>query len=42
MSLSNTSKMEDQITMTFLSVMDKAMSIVQAEEVVADAASSST
>jgi hypothetical protein len=34
--------MEDQITMTFSSVMDKGMSIVQAEEAVAAAASSST
>jgi hypothetical protein len=34
--------MEDQITMTFLCVVDEAMSILQVEEAVAAVASSST
>jgi hypothetical protein len=42
MSLSNSSKIDDQIDMTFLSVMNEAMSILKADEVVAAAASSST
>jgi hypothetical protein len=42
MSLSNSSEMEDQITMAFLDVMDEAMSIVQAEEATAATAFSST
>jgi hypothetical protein len=42
MSLSNSSEMEDQITMAFSSVMDEAMSIVQAEEAAAATAFSST
>jgi hypothetical protein len=39
MSSSNSSEMEDQIIMVFLSVMNEVMSILQAEET---AASSST
>jgi hypothetical protein len=35
MSSSNSSEMEDQITVAFSSVMDEVMSIVQVEEVVA-------
>jgi SpoVK/Ycf46/Vps4 family AAA+-type ATPase len=42
MSSSNSTEMEDQITMVFLSAMDEAMSIVQVEEAVATSASSST
>jgi hypothetical protein len=42
MSSSNSSEMEDQITIAFAGIMDEAMSIVQAEEVAATAASSST
>jgi hypothetical protein len=42
MSLSNSSKMEDQLTMAFQDVMEEAMSILQAEEATAAAASSST
>jgi cob(I)alamin adenosyltransferase len=42
MSSSNSSEMKDQIVITFLGVMDEVMSIVQAEEVVATAASSSS
>jgi hypothetical protein len=34
--------MEDQIAMAFSDVMDEAMSILQAEEAIAAAASSST
>jgi hypothetical protein len=34
--------MEDQIVMAFSDVMDEAMSILQAEEAIAAAASSST
>jgi hypothetical protein len=42
MSLSNSSEIDDQIDMTFLSVMDEAMSILKAEEVAAATTSSST
>jgi hypothetical protein len=42
MSSSNSSEMEDQITMAFSDVMDEAMSILQAKEVAAATASSST
>jgi hypothetical protein len=42
MSSSNSNEIEDQITIPFSDVMDEAMSILQAEEVVAVAASSST
>jgi hypothetical protein len=42
MSSSNSSEMDDQIIMAFLDIMDEAMSIFEAEEVVAAAASSST
>ncbi len=42
MSSSNSSEMEDQITMAFLDIMDEAMSIVQAEEATAATAFSST
>jgi hypothetical protein len=42
MSSSNSSEMEDQITMTFLGVMDEVMSILEVEEVVVAATSSST
>jgi hypothetical protein len=38
----NLSKMDDQIVMVFSDVMDEAISILQAEEVVATAASTST
>jgi hypothetical protein len=41
MSSSNSSEMDDQIVMMFTGVMDEAMSITQAEEVAAVAASSS-
>jgi hypothetical protein len=34
--------MEDQLTMVFQGIMEEAMSMLQAEEVVATAASSST
>jgi hypothetical protein len=40
MSSSNSSEMEDQIAMMFLGVMDKVMSILQAQEVIIVAASS--
>jgi hypothetical protein len=39
---SNSSEIEDQIVMTFSGVMDEAMSILQMEEAVAAATSSST
>jgi hypothetical protein len=39
MSLSNSSKMEDQIAMAFSDVVDEAMSIMQAEEGAATVAS---
>jgi hypothetical protein len=39
-SSSNSSKMEDQLTMVFQGVMEEAMSMLQAEEVVAATASS--
>jgi hypothetical protein len=42
MSSSNSSEIEDQIVIVFSDVMDEAMSIVQAEEVAAVAASSLT
>jgi hypothetical protein len=42
MSSSNSSEMEDQLTMAFQGVMEEAMSMLQAEEVVAAVASSST
>jgi hypothetical protein len=42
MSSSNSSKMEDQLTMTFQGVMEEDMNMLQVEEVVAAAASSST
>jgi hypothetical protein len=42
MSSSNSSEMEDQLTMVFQGVMEEAMSMLQAEEVTAAAASSST
>jgi hypothetical protein len=42
MSSSNSSEIEDQITIAFLGIMDEAMSILQAEELAAAAASSST
>jgi hypothetical protein len=42
MSSSNSSEMDDQITMVFLGVMDEAISILQAEEAAVAAASSST
>jgi hypothetical protein len=42
MSLSNSSEIEDQLIMSFQDVMEEAMSMLQAEEVVATAASSST
>jgi hypothetical protein len=42
MSSSNSSETEDQIIMAFSGVMDEAMSIMQAEEVVVAATSSST
>jgi hypothetical protein len=42
MSSSNSSEMEDQLTMVFQGVMEEVMSMLQAEEVVASAASSST
>jgi hypothetical protein len=42
MSLSNSSKMGDQLTMAFYGVMEEAMSMLQTEEVAATAASSST
>jgi hypothetical protein len=42
MSSSNSSEIEDQITMTFSDVMDEAMSIMQAKEAAAAATSSST
>jgi hypothetical protein len=39
---SNSSKIEDQLTMAFQGVMEEAMSMLQAEEVAAAAGSSST
>jgi hypothetical protein len=42
MSSSNSSKMEDQLTMVFQCVMEEAMSMLPAEEATAAAASSST
>jgi hypothetical protein len=42
MSSSNSNKIKDQLTMMFQGVMEEAMSMLQAEEVVATAASSST
>jgi hypothetical protein len=42
MSSSNSSEMEDQLTIAFQGIMEEAMSILQAEEAVAAAASSST
>jgi hypothetical protein len=42
MSLSNSTEIKDQIIMTFSSVMDEAMSILEAEEFAAAATSSST
>jgi hypothetical protein len=42
MSSFNSSEMEDQLTMVFQGIMEEAMSMLQAEEVVAAAASSST
>jgi hypothetical protein len=42
MSSSNSSKMDDQLTMVFHGVMEEAMSKLQVEEAAAAAASSST
>jgi hypothetical protein len=42
MSSSNSSEIEDQIAMVFLTVMDEAMSIMQVEEATTAAASLST
>jgi hypothetical protein len=42
MSSSNSSKMDDQIAMTFLDIMNEAMSIVHAEEAATTSTSSST
>jgi hypothetical protein len=42
MSSSNSSEMEDQLTIAFQGIMEEAMSILQAKEAVAAAASSST
>jgi hypothetical protein len=42
MSSFNSSEMEDQLTMVFQGIMEEAMSMLQAEEVMAAAASSST
>jgi hypothetical protein len=42
MSSSNLNEMDDQLTMTFQGVMEEAMSMLQAEEATATAASSST
>jgi hypothetical protein len=42
MSSSNSSEIDDQLTMAFQGVIEEVMSISQAEEVVATAASSST
>jgi hypothetical protein len=42
MSSSNSSEIEDQITKAFAGIIDEAMSIAQAEEAAAAAASSST
>jgi hypothetical protein len=42
MSLSNSTEIKDQIIMAFSSVMDEAMNILEAEEFVAAATSSST
>jgi hypothetical protein len=39
---SNSSKIEDQLTMAFQGVMEEAMSMLQAEEVAAATGSSST
>jgi hypothetical protein len=42
MSSSNSSEIQDHTAMVFLGIMDEAMSIVQAKEAMATAASSST
>jgi hypothetical protein len=42
MSSSNSSKIEDQLIMTFQGIIEEVMSMLQAEEVAAAAASSST
>jgi hypothetical protein len=42
MSSSNSSEMEDQLIIVFQSIMEEAMSMLQAEEVVAAVVSSST
>jgi hypothetical protein len=42
MSSFNSSEMEDQLTMAFQGVMEEAMSLLQAKEAMANAASSST
>jgi hypothetical protein len=42
MSSSNSSEMEDQLTIAFQGIMEEAMSILQVKEAVAAAASSST
>jgi hypothetical protein len=42
MSSSNSSEIEDQLTIAFQVVMEEAMSMLEAEEVAATAASSST
>jgi hypothetical protein len=42
MSSSNSSEMEDQLTIAFQGIMEEAMSILQAKEATAAAASSST
>jgi hypothetical protein len=42
MSSFNSSKMNDQLTMTFQGVMEEVMSMLQAEEATTAAASSST
>jgi hypothetical protein len=42
MSSSNSSEMKDQFTMVFQGVMKEIMSMLQAEEIVAATASSST
>jgi hypothetical protein len=41
MSSSNSSKMEDQLTMVFQGIMEEAMSMLQVEEAAAATASSS-
>jgi hypothetical protein len=42
MSSSNSSEMEDQLIIVFQGIMEEAMSMLQAEEVVAAVVSSST